>query len=221
MKIIILFVAIALIICISLGAEIIHLKNGDIITGTIVETTEDLAVVETEQGKLEIKKEDILKIEYSESNENPIPIIRNSAFILHPISTIRHALNGDISVVVEGQTAFTKNFAITVIAKTGTLDDFFVFAGRIGPLFRLTGSYLDGLFFGVYSGLGYITDWYNMVWQFTISADFGYQQISDSGFLWGIKIGGMSILIPVLSVPGFDWSLYFGFSFEDPWIKPR
>ena len=58
-----LFMAVALLVCGVLLADIIHLENGRSISGEIVEEDEDYVVVRTKAGKLKISRERIRKIE--------------------------------------------------------------------------------------------------------------------------------------------------------------
>ena len=55
---------VVLLVCSLAAAEIIHLKNGDVIHGTVVGATTRQVTLQTPYGKLNIPKNDILRIEY-------------------------------------------------------------------------------------------------------------------------------------------------------------
>lgn len=60
---------VVLLVCSLAAAEIIHLKNGDVIHGTVVGATSRRVTLQTPYGKLIIPKSDILRIEYEGGGE--------------------------------------------------------------------------------------------------------------------------------------------------------
>jgi len=70
-KIIAVFLAVNMVLlyCGNVLAEIIHLKDGSITKGEIIETLQDSIKVKTKFGDITIPKSDIEKIEYEEEKE--------------------------------------------------------------------------------------------------------------------------------------------------------
>ena len=221
MKKLILLLLFGLLIYTISYAEKVYLKNGDIITGTIIETREDIILVKTEQNEIEIKKEDIERIEYTEKETSKLKEM-NSALIWRPLPTVIAAILGYSDLVFEGQTAFTKEFAITSIIEFGNIYDLFVFSGQLGPQYRPNGDYLKGFILGLYPGIGYITDFIITIWFFSMTFETGYQWVFDSGFVFGLTTGGSYIGInPYISNFIFNMSAHIGIAFKDPFISAK
>lgn len=201
------------------ASETIYLKNGDIVSGKITEIKVESIIVETTQGTLEILKENIEKIEYAETSDLKK---RNSAFIFRPLPTLLGALLGYLEIVFEGQTAFTKEFAITAIGDIGNFGGIFVSVLQLGPQYRPKGDYLQGFILGLYPGIAYATDYVDTFWFFTLTFETGYQWVLDSGFVLGLTTGGSYIGgNPYAQIFKFNASAHLGFAFEDPWIKAK
>ena len=214
-------VILLLLICTISYAEKIYLKNGDIITGTVIETTEDIIVVKTEQDEIEIKKEDIERIEYTEKETSKLKEM-NSAIIWRPLPTVLAAILGYTDLVFEGQTAFTKEFAITAIGEFGSIYDIFIFSLQLGPQYRPNGDYLKGFILGLYPGVGYITNFITTIWFFSMTFETGYQWVSDSGFILGLTTGGSYVGgNPYISDFKFNISVHIGIAYKDPFFSAK
>lgn len=195
-------------------SETINLNDGSIISGKIISQDEKEIVVETSFGKVVIKKTDIKNIDYSNSQTIEKKLVRNGAFMFCPLASIFAAALGGSEFVFEGQTAFSEKWALNAIGDIGSISGIFVTALNVGPQYNLTGRYLDGLFFGVYPGYLYATDFINSATSFTALIELGYQGIGKSGFSWGAYIG--YYIAPTSS---FRYGLKLGYAWPDPWVR--
>jgi hypothetical protein len=157
--------------------------------GKILSQDEKEVVVETNFGKIVIKKGDIKNIDYSGNQTAEKKLVRNGAFMFRPLATIFMAALGGSEFVFEGQTAFSEKWAMNAVGDIGSVSGIFVTALNLGPQYNLTGKYLDGLFFGVYPGYYYATDFLDSASAFTALIELGYQGIGKSGFAWGAYVG--------------------------------
>ncbi len=202
-------------------SETVYLKNGSVISGTITERKEESIVLETQQGKLEILKQNIERIDYSDQTPSKLRD-KNDALIWRPLPTLVGALMGYLEFVFEGQTAFTREWAVTTIADIGSIDGLFVVSLQLGPQYRINGNYLKGFLLGLYPGIGYVTDFIDTVWFFSLTFETGYQWVFNSGFVLGLTTGGTYIgNSPYASDLKYNISAHLGYAFKNAWIRAK
>lgn len=195
-------------------SETIHLKDGSIISGKIISQDEKEMVVETNFGRVVIKKSDIKSVDYENNKVTEQKSVRNGAFMFRPLATIFVAALGGSEFVFEGQTAFSEKWAINAIGDIGSIGGIFFTGLNLGPQYNITGRYLDGLYFGLYPGYYYATDFLDTVSALTAMIELGYQGVGESGFSWGAYIG--YFIAPTSS---FKFGLKIGYAWPDPWVK--
>ena len=213
-------------LCTVATAETVYLKNGDKLTGTIVEAREDSIILQVAHGTLEILKSDIERIDYTETatdtSAGTAEYKRNSAFIWRPLPTIVAAIDGYFDLVFEGQTAFTKEFALTSIAEFGSISGILLWSLQLGPQYRPGGDYLKGFLLGLYPGVGYLTDYLDWLWFFSITLETGYQWVYDSGFTFGLTTGGTYVGgNPYVNAFKFNLSAHLGYAYSNPRLRRK
>jgi len=215
-KIITVFVLI--IISVNLFAETVYLKDGTVISGKIVNQNEDIVTVETTYGTLSISKSEIDKIDYGVTSNSEAPkgkeIVNNSVFMIRPLATIITGIIGGMDIVFEGQTAFTKSFALNAIGEVGSIGGVLITGMNIGPQYNFASDYLNGPYVGVYPGFFYATDYYYEAFGFTTMLEAGYQGISKNGFSWGAFVGYF-----IAEIPSFKFGLKIGWAYPDMLVK--
>jgi len=215
------FVMILLLIAALSFSETVYLKNGDVLSGTIIETKEKSIVIETQQGKLEILKQNIAKIDYSAQTPSTLRD-KNDALIWRPLPTLVGAMMGYFEFVFEGQTAFSREWAVTSIVDIGSIDGLFVVSLQLGPQYRINGNYLKGFLLGLYPGIGYVTDFIDRVWFFSLTFETGYQWVFNSGFVLGLTTGGSYLSnSPYANAFKFNISAHVGYAFKNAWIRAK
>jgi hypothetical protein len=201
-----------------LFAETIYLKDGTVITGEIASQDETTITVETSYGILSIDKKQIERIDYAETNSDRIieekPLIKNSAFVVRPLAPIITALAGGSDFIFEGQTAFSKYFALNAIVEFGSISGVFVTCLNVGPQYNINGNYLNGLYIGAYPGYIYATNYYYELMAFSAMFELGYQGVTKSGFTWGTYVG--YLLAPN---SGVKFGLKIGWAFPDMLVR--
>lgn len=205
-------------------ADTVTFKNGDVLTGKVVESNEKTTIIETDQGKLEVSTDKIERIEYNDrtSSQDEKYRKKNGAFIVRPLPTIVAAVSGFLDIVIEGQTALSKEWALTAIDEFGLISGVFLFSLQVGPQFRPFGTYLNGYFIGLYPGIGCLTDYTDWIWFFSITAETGYQWVFDSGFVLGLTTGFSYLTInPYISGIKWNISAHIGFAITDPLVKAK
>ena len=195
-------------------SETIYLKDGNVISGKIINQTEEEVILESEHGELVIKKSNIDRIDYNEATKKEPRIIRNSAFLFRPLATAISPIYGGFEFVLDGQTAFSKNLVINAILDIGTIEDIFFTGLNLGPQYNITGDYLNGFYIGMYPGYLYMTDYYDYEYLFTFMFEVGYQKVNEKGFTWGLYTGYL-----FAGISSFKFGLKIGFAYPDRWIK--
>lgn len=206
-----------------LHAERVYLKNGDVVTGKIVETTETSITVETEQGRIEIPKGKIDKVDYAATDQDARLKERNSSLIWRPLPSVIGALLGVVEIVAEGQTAFAKYLSGTVLLDVGAVGPVYFLWTQIGPQLRPSGRYLHGFVLGLYPGLGFMTTFRGYtLWFGSGTFEAGYQWVWQSGFTLGLT-DGLSYLVgtPYLGPLKVNASVHFGFVYKDPVFRAK
>ena len=214
-----IFTALFLLFSIMAFSETIFLKDGTILNGIIKDQNETQITIETSIGDIVVDKSKIEKIEYSSEakndQDNPSrTYAKKSAFMWRPLPTIVTGILGGADFVFEGQTAFSKMFAINAIVEIGSIDGIMITALNVGPQLNLTGKYLDGLYLGIYPGYLYATDYIDQMYLFTTEFEAGYQGVFKNGISWGAYAGYALSLSS-----SFKFGLKIGYSFPDFLVK--
>jgi hypothetical protein len=199
--------------------ETVYMKDGSILTGSIISQNEKEIVLKGNLGEIRIDKKQIDKIEYdSELNKKGSNEIKkriaNGGFMIRPLASILAGLLGSNDIIFEGMTALNKKIVLNAIGEIATTEGLIATGLNVGIQYNLTGEYLDGLYLGIFPGYIYATDFYDEATAFSAMIELGYQGISKSGFAWGAYVG---YTFSVLS--NFKFGVKIGWAFPDPLIK--
>ena len=194
-------------------ADTVYLKNGKVAVGTIVETENEFIVIQTNQEEVEIPKEDIVKVEFTDRFTEQ----QGRTFALairSPGETFWRLLNRHIFISLQGQIALTHRFAINTIGTTGSLEDGYFGQLQMGFQYRRYGKFLDGFFWGLYPGIGYRSDLIDSNYNdsslyFILIFEHGHQWIGKSGRFTCLS-GGIQFL---------SQSLYYSYDLFFPYIS--
>jgi len=146
----------------------------------------------------------------------------NDALMVDVFPTLVGAAEGYTDIVFEGQTAFSRQWALASIGEVGSISGIQVFNLQIGPQLRPFGAYLNGFLLGVYPGFGYLSLYPISIWFFSFTGETGYQWVFKSGFVLGLTTGFTYLNVsPYLSAFKWDLGANVGFAFADPFIAAK
>jgi hypothetical protein len=191
-------------------AERVYLTNGDIITGTIVESNDDEVIVETNIGRARIPRAQIDRIEFSDQNSSEDGGVKNEAFLFRPLPTVLGLVAGSVQMVMEGQSAISPTWSLGGTFAFNLSGGISGMESQIGAQYRPLGRHLHGLYIELMPGFGWLSDAYDMLWFGTLSLNAGYQWVADGGFT--LNLGG-GVMVSTLSVLPIKPNLIFGIGY--------